>query len=223
MGFYTYFAARFSIVISLAFIGLLWFGKKTTFKEFLLSTAVLGIGFGLVAAPYIAHGSIADPQAMSYKMWESAFFNSFNGLQFYSKEELFSVTPPFTINDNELFYNPKIYLTLILRGFLRTMIVFQRQGLISEHYIAFPLAGTSGVIFYLLGFALTLKTFKQPRSLLIILWFFANVFGLSALNTVPPRHTHDHDHSCARTLTGVGLNAAASANRNYAVPKEKMG
>lgn len=224
LGFYTYFAARFSIVISLAFIGLLWFGKKITFKEFLLSTAVLGIGFGLVAAPYITHGSIADPQAMSYKMWESAFFNSFNGLQFYSKEELFSVAPSFTINDNELFFNPKIYLTLILRGFLRTMIVFQRQGLISEHYIAFPLAGTSGVIFYLLGFALTLKTFKQPRSLLIILWFFANVFGLSALNTVPPRHTHMITIIPALALlTGIGLNAAASAIAAMLFPRKKMG
>ncbi len=224
LGFYTYFAARFSIVISLVFIGLLWLGKKITFKEFLLSTAVLGIGFGLVAAPYIAHGSIADPQSMSYKMWESAFFNSFNGLQFYPKEELFSVAPPFTINDNELFYNPKIYLTLILRGFLRTMIVFQRQGLISEHYIAFPLAGTSGVIFYLLGFALTLKTYKQPRSLLVILWFFANVFGLSALNTVPPRHTHMITIIPALALlTGIGLNAAASAIGAMLSPHKKIG
>ncbi len=224
MGFYTYFAARFSIVISLAFIALLWLGKKITFKEFLFSITLLGLGFMLVAAPYLVYSSIADPQAVSYKMWESVFFNSFNGLQFYPKEQLFSVAPPFTINDNELFYNPQIYLTLIARGLLRTLIVFQRQGIISEHYVAFPLTGTIGALFYLYGLYLTFKTFKQPRSLLIILWFFANVLGLSALNTVPPRHTHMLAIIPALALlTGIGLNATAKGMTALHPRLRKMG
>jgi hypothetical protein len=147
---------------------------------------------------------------MSFKVWESVFFNSFNGLQFYTEEEIYAIAPPTTINGNELFYNPKIYLVLVARGLARTLIAFQRDQYIAEHYVAFPLAGTIGALFYLIGITLTFSAMKQPRSLLLLLWFFANVLGLSALNTVPPRHTHmTMIIPALALLTGIGLNAFA--------------
>lgn len=212
LGFYTYFAARGALIISVAFIVLLWFMRNIRFKDAALALGLLALGWGLTVIPHLVHGYHQDPQAMGFKAWESVFFNTFNGLQFYSSEELFSAAPPIQVNGNELFYNPQIYLVLIARGLARTLLAFQKPGLISEHFIAFPLAGTSGVIFYMLGIALTIYTIRQPRSLLLMLWFTANVLGLSALNTVPPRHTHMVAIIPALALlTGIGLNAIAAA------------
>lgn len=211
LGFYTYFAARFALIIALAFVVLLWLFRRIPFRSLLFILVVLFLGFGLIASPYLVHGYATDPRGMTYKTWESVFINTFNGLQFYTPEQLFSVAPPFTINDNELFYNPKIYLVLIARGILRTMIVFQKAGIISEHYVAFPLAGTVGSIFYFLGLGIITWRFKQPRNQLVLLWFLANVLGLSALNTVPPRHTHMVMIIPALALiTGLGVNAVAA-------------
>jgi 4-amino-4-deoxy-L-arabinose transferase-like glycosyltransferase len=211
-GFYTYFAARSALAISLGFILLIWLGKRIRFPGFLHAILLLGLGFAVVATPYFVYGRIHDAEGMAYKSLESAFFNSYNGLQFYSRAELFSVAPPVQIGDNELFYNPKIYSVLVVRGFIRTLLVLQKPGIISEHYIAFPLTGTLGVVFYLVGLILTLWTARQSRSLLILLWFFISVFGLSALNTVPPRQAHLIVIIPALALlTGIGLNAIATA------------
>jgi 4-amino-4-deoxy-L-arabinose transferase-like glycosyltransferase len=211
LGFYTYFAARFALIISLAFVVLLWLFRRINFRSLLFILVVLLLGFGLIASPYIVHGYATDPHGMTYKTWESVFINTFNGLQFYTPEQLFAVAPPFTVNGNELFYNPQIYLILIARGILRTLIVIQKAGIISEHYVAFPLAGTVGSIFYFLGLGIITWRFKQPRSQLVLLWFLANVLGLSALNTVPPRQTHMVMIIPALALmTGIGLNALAA-------------
>ncbi|MFZ5820908.1 MAG: glycosyltransferase family 39 protein [Chloroflexota bacterium] len=190
LGFYVYFAARMGVVIALLFIFLAWVGRRLKFREAAQAVLLLLVGFALFVAPHILYGLQHDPQALGYKAFESVFFNTFNGLQFYSEEELYSVAPPFVINDNQLFYHPRIYLELLARGFIRTMLAFQRPWLISEHYIAFPLAGSIGALFYVIGLAGAFLTIKQPRSQLVLLWFFVNALGLSALNTVPPRHTH---------------------------------
>ena len=212
LGFYTYFAARIALVISLLFILLIWMGKKIKFSAFLHAACLIGLGFTLVVTPYFIYGQKVDPQGLSYKSFESAFFNSFNGLQFYSSSQLFSVAPPLEINGNELFYNPGIYTVLITRGFIRTMLAFQTSGLISEHYIAFPLAGTIGAVFFLIGLVLAFSKPKQPRNLLLILWFLLNVFGLSVFNTVPPRQAHMVAIIPAiAILIGIGINALADA------------
>jgi 4-amino-4-deoxy-L-arabinose transferase-like glycosyltransferase len=221
LGFYTYFAARSALLIAILFIGFLWIGRKIKFRAAVHAGILLSLGAILVIAPYLLYCSSQDAQGMSFKAFESVFFNTFNGRQFYSDVELFSVAPPFELGGNELFYNPKIYLVLITRGFIRTLLIFQKAWLISEHFIAFPLTGTVGVIFYLIGFVAVLKTARQPRSLLLLLWFFVTVFGLSALNTVPPRHTHMVSIIPALALlTGAGLNlltsAAAAVHENWA-------
>ncbi|MFN8435637.1 MAG: glycosyltransferase family 39 protein [Anaerolineales bacterium] len=190
LGFYTYFAARFSILLAVIFVLIICVSKRWKFFDCIQMIGIVLFGFMLTVLPLLVYGYISDPVGMSYKALESVFFNTYNGLQFYSKKELFAVAPPFFINDNELFYNPKIYFVLIARGILRTLLVFQKPGIISEHYIASPLAGTMGAVFYVVGLVLTIKKIRQPRNLLLILFFLANILGLSALNTFPPRQTH---------------------------------
>ncbi len=212
LGFYTFFAARMTIVIAVGFILCLWLVKQIRFRDAGFALLILSVGFILVIVPYFVYSHRYDPQGLSYKTLESVFINTFNGLQFYTSQELYAVAPPVEFNGNELFFNPKIYAVLVLRGFLRTMLVFQKSGLISEHYIAFPLTGTIGAFFYLIGLSVSAWTWKQARNLLVIIWFLVNVFALSALNTVPPRHTHMVAIIPALALlTAVGLSAIFNA------------
>ncbi len=212
LGFYTYFAARMAIVIAVLFLVLLWIGRKLKFRQAALFLAILLLGAILVIGPYIVHGIRYDPQGMSFKVFESVFFNTFNGLLFYSDEELTAVKPLFIMGGNELFYNPRIYLELIARGLIRTLLIFQKPWLISEHFIASPLTGTVGVIFYLIGLGAIFKRIREPRNMLLVLWFLVTIFGLSTLNTVPPRHTHMVSILPALAiLTGMGLHILSKA------------
>ncbi|MCX7607966.1 MAG: glycosyltransferase family 39 protein [Anaerolineales bacterium] len=189
-GFYTYFAARMALVIGLLFLGSLWLTRTLSFRHVVWSSFLLLFGFIFVTTPYLLYVRLNDPAGMAFKVFESVFFNTFNGRLFFSEEELTEIAPLFTISGNELFYHPRLYLILIVRGILRTWLVFQKPWLISEHFIAAPLAGSIGIIFYLLGFGALFSGLRQPRRLLLLLWYLVIFFGLSALNTVPPRHTH---------------------------------
>lgn len=211
-GFYTYFAARMALVIAILFIALLWIGRRIRFRHAVLALGILAVGALLVVGPYIVYGMRYDAQGMSFKVFESVFFNTFNGLQFYSQEELTAVAPIFKLGGNELFYNPKIYLALLARGLARTLLIFQKPWLISEHFIASPLTGTVGVVFYLIGLGAVFKRIKEPCNLLLALWFLVTIFGLSVLNTVPPRHTHMVSILPALALlTGLGIHILAGA------------
>ena len=222
LGFYTYFAARGALVIAILFIGVMWIVRKVNFRQVTFALVFLAIGSILITGPYFIYGINHDAPGMGFKTFESLFFNTFNGRQFYTDQELFAVAPPITINGNELFYNPKIYAILIARGFIRSLLAFQKPWLISEHYIAFPLAGTVGVIFYLIGLGVALQTIHKPRSLLLMLWFLTYIVGFSTLNTVPPRHTHMVAILPAiAILTGVGMVAIANAASVVHVKLEK--
>ncbi len=219
MGFYTFFAARIALFIGVAFIGLMWIGRKITFRKALFALGLVLLGAFICAGPYLSYGLTHDAGGMSYKIFESLFFNTFNGGLFYSDQELFAFAPPIQVNGNILFFNPKIYLVLITRGLFRTLLAFIKPGLITEHYIASSLTGTVGAIFFLIGLGITLWKFRQPRFLLLSLWFFGIVFGLSALNTVPPRHTHMVSIIPALALLiGIGVWAIASTASTF-IPK----
>jgi 4-amino-4-deoxy-L-arabinose transferase-like glycosyltransferase len=215
-GFYVYFSARLVIVAVILMLACLGLVRKIKFREAFQAAITICFAFILVVVPHFVYGLYHDPQALSYKTFESVFFNTFNGLQFYSEAELYAVAPPFVINGNEMFYHPGIYLEIIARGLIRTLLAFQKPWLISEHYIASPLTGTIGVLFYLIGIALVAWRFKQPRSLMLLLWFFFNVLGLSTLNTVPPRHTHMVAIIPALAiLTAVGIHALTTALASF--------
>lgn len=223
LGFYTYFAARMALVIALLFIAFSWLGKKWKLSWSVLALGIFTLGAFLVVGPYISYGIRYDTQGISFKVFESVFFNTFNGLQFYSQEKLTAITPIFEWGGNELFYNPKIYLVLIARGFFRTLLIFQKPWLISEHFIAYPLAGTVGVFFYLIGMGAMIKRIKEPRFYLLMIWYLVTIFGLSVLNTVPPRHTHMVSIiPLLALLMGIGICAVARAITAFASKSHKF-
>jgi 4-amino-4-deoxy-L-arabinose transferase-like glycosyltransferase len=211
-GFYTFFGARFTFVIGIAYIALLWLGRQIKFRQAVYALIIFGFGVLLIAGPYIVYGLSHDPSSLGYKIFESVFFNTFNGKIFFPDKELFAIAPPFQINGSTLFFNPKIYLILFIRGLARTQLAFQMPGLITEHYIASSLTGTVGSIFFILGLVMSLWRFKQPRNILLLLWYFGIMLGLSTLNTVPPRHTHMVSIiPVLALLTGIGIYSFANA------------
>jgi 4-amino-4-deoxy-L-arabinose transferase-like glycosyltransferase len=224
LGFYTYFGARGTVFTAILFILLTWLTKKIKFRQAAFSLVIMGIAFLLVTLPYIIYGLNQDAQSMGFKMFESVFINVFNGSQFYSNSELFKYAPVIHFEGNDLFFNPPIYAVLFSQGLIRTLLAFQNSGLISEHYIAFPLTGTIGVFFYLLGLGFIIKHCKESRNQLLILWFMTIVVGFSALNTVPPRHTHMVAVIPALAiLIGLGVDAIAESLATLIGRMKKVG
>ncbi len=208
LGFYTYFGARGTVFIAILFIALTWLTKRIKFRQAAASTFILLLAFILVTGPYFVYGLHQDAQTMGFKTFESVFFNVFNGSQFYTEAQLFKYAPVIHLGGNDLFFNPPIYAVLFSQGLIRTLLAFQKPWLISEHYIAFPLAGTIGVLFYLFGLGLVLKHIKESRNQLLLIWFLTFILGFSALNTVPPRHTHMVALIPALAIfIGLGVNA----------------
>ncbi len=206
LGYYTYTAGRSAMaIVALFMLGMLVVSPRRAWT-ILKAGVVFGIGWLVVAAPHLIYGMTHGGDNLQYKVFESLFINSGWGEQFYTEAQLFAVAPPFKAGAFELFYNPGIYLTLILRGFIRTVLAFLEPFLVNEHFIDAPLAGTVGAIFFVSGSALAAAGLRQRRYALLALWVVFTWFTLSALNTFPPRHQHMVGLIPALALlTGVGV------------------
>jgi hypothetical protein len=211
LGFYTYFSGRSALVIAILFVLLLWMIRQLKFRNAAFAIALLILGTILVVTPHLVYGFHQDPQSMGFRISLNFFNSVMYGGTFYPNTELTKYAPLFQIGGTDLFFNPMIYLDLIIRGLVQTMLAYQKAWLVwGEHYLACPLAGTVGAIFYIIGLGFSLKNAKQPRVLLIIIWFFAIITIFSALNTFPPREDHMVPITPALALlTGIGLNAIA--------------
>jgi 4-amino-4-deoxy-L-arabinose transferase-like glycosyltransferase len=209
LGFYTYFSGRSAFLIAILFIVLMWLTKKYKFWKLAYAISLFVLGAALVTAPYIIYGINQNPQSMVYRIFLSFFNSVAYGSAYYPNTELVKYAPIFKLGETELFFNPKIYLVLFLRGLVQTLLPYQKSGMLwGEHYLACPLAGTFGAVFYIIGIIVSLKNAKQSRFQLVILWFFTIAITLSALNTFPPREDHMVPIIPALALlTGFGLDA----------------
>ncbi len=209
LGFYTYFSGRSALVIALAFLLLMGLVRQLRFKNLLATIFLFLAGVALVAAPHIVYGISQNAESMSYRLFLSFFNSVAYGGAYYPPEELVKYAPLFRWGGTELFFNLKIYLVFILRGYLQTLLPFLRPGMLwGDHYLACPLAGTFGAFFLVIGLAFSLRQIRQPRFLLFLLWFFIVITILSALNTFPPREDHMVPVVPAMALLiGLGLDA----------------
>ncbi|MBI5295850.1 MAG: glycosyltransferase family 39 protein [Chloroflexi bacterium] len=214
LGFYSYFASRSAIVIAIAYVFLLWLTRQMDFRSTARTVGLLLFGVLLIAAPYSAYAGAApgSAESMQYRIFLSLFNSVIYGGTFYPMEELTRYAPLYTTGDIQLFYNPQIFLVLIVRGYILTFLNFHMPGLMWEdHYMAIPLAGTVGAVFIFLGLLVALRNIRQARFQLVLLWGFIVVTTLSALNTFPPRDSHMTALIPALALLAAfGLEAAAT-------------
>lgn len=221
LGFYTYTAGRLGAVVAVLFLTYL-LGARLLRRPAALGPAslghlaLLGAIFGLAglitALPHLVYGHAQDPGLLRYKTLESLFPNAFYAHDVFGDAEIFRDHPPVEIDTQTFFYRPDLYARLVARGALRTLLVFQHSRLVFEHYVYGPLAGTSSVIFYLLGLAAALARLRRPAYVLLLLWFGSGLALLSMLNTFPPRYQHMVPVIPALViLIGLGLTSAVDA------------
>lgn len=192
LGFYTYTAARLGLIV-LVFLALLLLARRdVSWRRCLIILATIGIAWAVVVLPYWVFGLTNPNRAEPYKLWESLFFNVFYGRTFFSDDEIFRYAGPLRIGYQELFFQPFIYLRLLLRGLVRSLLVFNSPFFGGEeHFVETGLAG--GVLpgtFLVLGSALALRGWRRLRFALPLVWFAAGLLFLSVANTLPPRQTH---------------------------------
>ncbi|HEU5100585.1 MAG TPA: hypothetical protein VFU22_16260, partial [Roseiflexaceae bacterium] len=109
---------------------------------------------------------------------------------YYPPAELYRDHPPLQIDDGTFFYRPDLYVELLIRGAIRSVLVFHHDGFLTDHFIVAPLAGPAGVPFYSLGLLCVLVGIRQPRFLLLTIWFFGGITLLSVVDAFPPRQAH---------------------------------
>jgi len=95
------------------------------------------------------------------------------------------------IGKNQIFYAPEIYTKLLTRSSVRTLAALFDPFLVTEHFMVTNFAGGFlPAIGLALGLSLSLRTIKQTRSILLLIWLGAGLFFLSIIAAFPPRHTH---------------------------------
>jgi 4-amino-4-deoxy-L-arabinose transferase-like glycosyltransferase len=193
LGFLTYTAGRLGLVISCVYFLSFFLAKtsRTEKKQVLINLFLpVLVGWVVITGPYLFYNQKNAPKVSRYKMMESLFFHTHYGRDFYSEAELTSYAPLLQIDEHEFFYNPKIYSDLIVRGFVRSLLAFHHEDIISEHYISDSLSGPYTSIFLTLGGFFVFGRLRDKRYLLIALWFASGLFLLSMISTFPPRHQH---------------------------------
>lgn len=192
LGFYTYTAGRLALVVLLLAVLLLLIRRDLAWRSGLKVTAVFLLGWGMTVLSLDLYGLNRPGEVEPYKIWESLFFNVFYGRAYYPDEVLFQYAEPLRIGYQELFFQPVVYLHLLLRGFVRSVLAFHSPFFGGqEHFVETGLAGggLTGT-FFVLGSVLALARWRQFRFGLLLLWLAGGLFFLSIINTLPPRPTH---------------------------------
>jgi hypothetical protein len=220
-GFYTFTAARLSLLTGSAFLVYLLLGRVDWRRVARLvgigrprrrrrpggpgagaregdsRTLVLGLlaaaflaGCAVTALPYQVYGNRFDQQAVNFKMAEAIFPNRFYVDALFKDEPGYRSLPATQVGDQTLYLDSGLWGRLLVRGVIRTLLVFNHPRMITEHYIDGPLAGRGTAVLFTLGVFLALGRLRQGHFALPIIWLVLGMAALSALDTFPPRHTH---------------------------------
>jgi 4-amino-4-deoxy-L-arabinose transferase-like glycosyltransferase len=187
----TYTAGHIGLVIAVLFVlFLLTLGneKRPLRRSTLRLALCLGIGWLFAAGPFFLGGALSG-NVMGGKGAESFFGSAFYGEALFSSDQLTRLYPLLQIGQHRIFFEPRLYALLIVRGLVRTGLSMVADKVATQHYLVGPLAGP-GVAFFLAGLSWLLRRIRRWQAALWIIWTLACVLLLSAFNTFPPRATH---------------------------------
>lgn len=151
---------------------------------------VIGIGCALVAVPHLVFGYQKEVSSLRNKMLESVIFQFDYAESIFSESLNSSDQQIIAIDQHRLFYEPLLNIRLIGRGLIRTGLAFYHEDLIYEHFITGSFLVPIAAIFFSFGVIYSVRQFRDPGYLLILIWFISTFVFLSVLNTYPPRHQH---------------------------------
>jgi 4-amino-4-deoxy-L-arabinose transferase-like glycosyltransferase len=189
LGFLTYTAAELGIVVALGWLIWMWLVRSGQRRTIAIAAASYLLGSAMVAGPTLAYQTARAPQMFAYKQAESIFANVIYARDLFPDEQLFATTGSFRVGDQELFYDPTIYSTLLGRGVIRTALGFQTSSVVNENYLISALADPLGAI-YLLGLGWCLIRLRRPAYAIWPAWLIVGAVALSVIDTYPPRAAH---------------------------------
>jgi len=192
-GFLTYTSGRLGLLILFilfvyTYLSTIRYKKG---KRFILVAILLFIlGWAIIATPHLVYGNQQDSETLRYKMVEGLFFQKDYAMGLLGEEAITETSTLLYLDRFQVFYNPKLYGRLLLRGLVRSILGFQIDDFSSNHFLSSAFAGPIAVIFYISGVYAILAHFWRKNSFPILIWFATGLFFLSIISTYPPRPAH---------------------------------
>ncbi|HEY4723400.1 MAG TPA: glycosyltransferase family 39 protein, partial [Anaerolineae bacterium] len=135
LGFFTYTAARLGFVLALGGLVWVWITRRANGRSILMQVACVLLGVVLVATPTIVYGSQRYPVIFADRQAEALFNNVFYARDLYPEQDLYSSFGSIRVGNQDLFYEPGIYATLLGRGIVRTALSFNAPALVRGNYL----------------------------------------------------------------------------------------
>jgi hypothetical protein len=202
LAFFTYTAGQLGFVLALGWLIWMWIGRVASLRAVARKFAAYALGILLIASPGFVYGTARHPDIYSYKQAESFFANSFYGRTIFSEQALYAQAGPIKIYDQEWFFAPDLYVTLLERGLVRTALGFHTPTLVNENYLVGALADPMGFI-YLLGLGWCLARLRRPGYAIWPAWLVVGALALSVISTFPPRAAHMLPVAAALAVLGA--------------------
>ncbi len=189
LSFFAPASARIVIVLMLLWLAWMWITRRVGGKMLSRQLAAAAVGIVVVAAPPIVYGMSHVPDVYLGKQFESSFNNVLYARDFYPEDQLFEWYGPIYAGQQQLFYDPQYYASLIGRGVIRTALAFQLPSLVREmreHYLIGSLADPFGIL-YLLGLAWSVIRLRRSGYAIWPAWLLLGGFLAGVLSAYPPR------------------------------------
>lgn len=189
LGFLSYPPAKVSAVIGCLAIVLLFAVRRVGVGRALGYGAIFAAGNALLIVPHAATVAFHDPVGGLYKVGESLFLNTWS-LRTSFPEVAESSVWTTMIGDQKIFFEPRLAAILVVRGIVRTLLIFHDHTMIGQQFMVTGMVGFFAPALYILGLCTaTVRAFQRSYTLPVLL-FFSCFFCLSALNTGGDRHSH---------------------------------
>lgn len=206
IGFYTYTAGRLGAIIGGLYLVYLigsalstrLFRKDADIKKFawrdtkiyVLALFIFVVFALMTFLPHMIFTNVTAPELLRYKLLESLFPNSFYAMSVYPETELYRDFLPIQVYDQTFFFRADLYARFLISGVVRSVLAYHQQFQTMGLYNFSPLAGWVGVVFYTVGFVMTVRYIRQKEFVLLFIWWFFGNLLLSMINTFPPRYQH---------------------------------
>lgn len=186
LAFFTHPSARIVIVLVPIWLIWIWFRRVVQTRSIALQGTVMLLGVIIVAAPSVVYGLSRAPAAFATKLVDSSFNNVFYARDLFPENDLYSQVGAFQVGDQQLFYEPGIYATLLARGAIRTALSFHTPTIVRENFLTGALADPFGLVF-VLGLGWCLARWRRPAIAIYPAWLLIGGFVTSGLSAFPPR------------------------------------
>jgi len=189
LGFLTYPPAMVSTVIGFVLLVLMFVSRRMSFRQTVTAGLIFAAGIALLAIPHTVTSAATYPVEAVHKFGETLFLN------IWSLRTLFPEVPvsrvwTTVIGDQTLFFEPRIAAILIVRGVVRTLLLFHAHTMIGQQYMITGMVGFFAPPLYLLGLGYAARRVLRRPFTIPVLLYLSCFLCLSALNTGGDRHSH---------------------------------